>query len=322
MSKRKISQRQADRIKKIQQQHITEPHLQNSQHGLVVAHYGTYVDVETADQQIIRCNLRQNLGSLVVGDQVAWQQESTKTNVVVAVLPRTTLLSRPISSRKDKAIAANIDQVILVIAPQPQPASTIIDSYLVAIEALHVNVVLLLNKIDLITNTEESQLIQQKLATYQEIGYPFLRISTYTGEGFIGLKNFLKNHKTVFVGQSGVGKSSIIANLLPEELIRLPKEQVLHSLHTTTTARLYHLPEGGDLIDSPGIREFSLGAIPIAAIAAGFREFRPHMSQCKFRNCTHQKEPDCAVRAGVTSGEISAARFESYQRIVSSLSIP
>ena len=321
MSKRKITHKQAARIKKIHDRHLEHSVLDATSQGLVVAHYGVFVDIELANKSIQRCNLRQNLGELVVGDQVVWHAEKNAANVIDAILPRKSLLCRPIAADKVKIIAANIDQVILTIAPQPYPAANLIDSYLVAIESLHLPAIILLNKCDLLTNDEESTKLRKRLILYRSIGYEVLETSALMATGMLNLQAHLKNHTSIIVGQSGVGKSSLTSRLMPEKSIRTDtfSSQGNRGMHTTTTSYLYHLPDGGDLIDSPGVRDFALWGMTSKQIVEGFREFKSWIALCKFRDCTHHHEPGCQLKQAVLEGKVSQERFESFQRIVAML---
>ena len=310
MSKRHLSKRQNARIKENQQHSIQQT---DNQTGLLIAHYGVYVDIEADNKKIYRCNLRQNLGSVVPGDRVIWQPSDDATGILVAILPRRSLLSRPVAANKVKLIAANLDQVIVVIAPQPKPPVSLIDSYLVAIETLGLKAVILCNKEDLLECVSETQLPEQ-LAIYRAIGYPVLTMSAKQSQGFKELKHCLNQYVSVLVGQSGVGKTSIINTLLPEVIV--PMTAADHAKHTTTTARLYHIPGSGDLIDSPGVRDFKLWTMSAVDIAKGFKEFQPFLGQCQFRDCQHLGEKNCALHQAVIAGNIAAERLLSYQRII------
>lgn len=335
MSKRKLTRKQAWRIEKIQEertkraakrdasaeQALSAGELGVEREGLVVAHYGTQVAVESAPGESQRCHLRSNLEGLVTGDRVIWC-EGDPTGVVVAQLERESVLSRPDSHGSLKPVAANIDQIIIVLASLPQPHATLIDRYLVAAETVDIEPVILLNKTDLLeSDPQRREAIDSMLAIYPKLGYRVLRASCLSEEGMTELFANLDGRTSIFVGQSGVGKSSLVNVLLPEIDLRVGaiSESTQKGTHTTTTAQLFHLPRGGTLIDSPGIREFGLWHMTRQQIEAGFREFWPLLGHCKFRDCIHEQEPNCALLAAVEAGEINATRLASYRYLVSSL---
>ncbi|WP_210397561.1 small ribosomal subunit biogenesis GTPase RsgA [Motiliproteus sediminis] len=333
MSKRKLTRRQSWRIQKVQEERaeraqrkaqkieveLTSGELGPEQEGLIISHFGAQVDVEGSDRIIRRCHLRANLGSLVTGDRVVWR-DGEPNGVIVATLPRRSLLSRPNMHGDLRPVAANIDYIVITVAPEPTPYANLIDRYLVAAESVDIEPVILLNKSDLITDTNRPQL-DQLLGLYQRIGYKVLTASTHSSDGLTQLKQELNHRISVFVGQSGVGKSSLINALMPGVDIKVGalSEASAKGTHTTTTARLYHFADGGDLIDSPGIREFGLWHIGRETLLEGFREFRPHLGYCRFRDCRHEQEPGCALMAALENGEIEPRRMESYRSILSSL---
>ena len=341
MAKRKLSRRQAWRIEKIQQEkaqraqkkevEISEQlgagELGTETEGLVIAHFGSQVEVEDTERQTYRCFLRANLVSLVTGDHVVFrpgaesgEASEARTGVVETVLERNSELSRPNPYNEIKPVAANIDSIILVIAPEPYAHPNLIDRYLVAAENCQIEPVLLLNKTDLLT-PESTERFDELLERYDYLGYRSLRVCSKDPDSLAELKDFLNDQVSVFVGQSGVGKSSLINTLLPDEELKVGalSKATKKGRHTTTTARLYHFPAGGDLIDSPGIREFGLWHMSEEDVTYGFRELREIAGYCRFRDCKHETEPGCAILKALDEGIISEERFISYQRILATL---
>ncbi len=340
MPKRQLNRRQAWRIKKVQEERaeraarrdstvenqLLEGDLGPEQEGLVIAHYGAQLAVEPATDgggyaglPSKRCHLRANLGSLVTGDRVIWCDREPM-GVVVARLDRSSELCRPDPYGDLKTVAANIDRVIIVVAPFPQPHANLIDRYLVAAETQQIQPIILLNKIDRLDEHNQAE-IDALMAPYQVLGYDVLRASAKSAQSLGELCNFLVNKTCVFVGQSGVGKSSLINSLLPGVNTRVGNlsELTQKGTHTTTTAHLFHFPQGGQLIDSPGIREFGLWQLNRDQLLNGFVEFRPLIGHCRFRDCRHDQEPGCAIQEALKSGEISQARMSSFLHILNTL---
>jgi len=338
MAKRQLNRRQNWRIEKIQEERAAraakrESHtldtleggdLGPEQLGLVIAHFGVQVEVEALDGelagQVSRCHLRANLPALVTGDQVVWRAGNQGIGVIVAQLPRSTELCRPDSRGQLKPVAANVDLIVIVFAPLPEPHPNLIDRYLVAAEHAGITPLLLLNKADLI-DAQNGPALEALLSVYRQLGYPLLEVSAHEGGGMQALQERLNGHVSVFVGQSGVGKSSLVNSLLPGVDLRVgPLSEVSgQGTHTTTTARLFHFPGGGKLIDSPGIREFGLGHVSRDDVEAGFIEFHELLGHCRFRDCKHDREPGCALLKALEEGRIQQQRMNSYRHILSSL---
>lgn len=334
MAGRKLNRRQKWRIEKIQQErrarlerkqarvvqhHGDEGGLGEEQVGLVIASYGASIEIEAENGEQLRCALRQNLPLIVVGDRVVWQA-AQEGGVVTALLERRSLLARPDTHGELKGLAANLDQIIVVVAPAPAYSTELIDQYLAAAELTGITPLLLFNKIDLVDD-ENHEAVEALLQRYRDIGYRVLTSSTKINHGLDELIEQLKGHTNVFVGQSGVGKSSLSNALMPGQDIAVQalSEQSGLGQHTTSTARLYHLPQGGKIIDSPGVREFRLWQMNEMALAEGFREFQPFLGHCKFRDCRHQQEPGCALKAAEESGEISTERLRNYHKVAAQL---
>ena len=293
--------------------------LSSEQKGLVICRYSQHFEVqalEGASQgQIHQCHARTNLGSIVVGDKVVWRAGVDHTGVIESRLERHSLLERPDNFGKLKPVAANIDQMLIVIAPEPEPQANLIDRYLVAAELMKIRPIIVLNKSDLL-NADNQTTLDTLLQRYQQLDYQSIKISSEQGTDLSGLSTLIQQHTSIVVGQSGVGKSSIINALLPNA--KLPvgglSNNTGEGTHTTTQAKLLHLNDGGQLIDSPGIRDFSLWHINTAQLQQGYIDIAQFIGHCRFRNCQHQSEAGCAILQAVEQGQIDPARFASYQR--------
>jgi len=334
MAKRQLNRRQQWRIEKIQEERAARAAKRESrlldeleggdlgpeQEGLVIAHFGVQVEVEDEQRVRWRCHLRANLPPLVTGDRVVWRAGNGDSGVIVAQLPRRSELCRPDSRGLLKPVAANVDRLVIVFAPQPHPHGNLIDRYLIAARHADIEPLLLLNKADLV-DAHNGPGLNALLDVYRNIGYRLLEVSAHQGEGMDQLRATLDGHVSVFVGQSGVGKSSLVNALLPGEDVRVGalSEHTGKGTHTTTTARLFHFPGGGELIDSPGIREFGLVHVTRADVEAGFVEFAELLGHCRFRDCAHEREPGCALLAAVEDGRVHPQRLASYRHILTGL---
>ncbi|GAB3013484.1 small ribosomal subunit biogenesis GTPase RsgA [Bowmanella dokdonensis] len=332
MAKRnKLTQRQKRQVSSNLKKRLTssdsgpaDDTLMPSQAGLVVGRFGQHADVEDEQGKVHRCNMRRNISSVVCGDQVLFRpgkdQTLTVSGVIEAVEDRKSVLTRPDYYDGIKPVAANIDQIIVVSAVVPALSLNIIDRYLVAAEDVHIEPIILLNKVDMLDEQQHKE-VQEQLALYRDIGYRVLLVSCKSGQGMDELAALLKDKTSVFVGQSGVGKSSLINQLLPdaEEAIGDISDNSGLGQHTTTAAKLLRFPGGGSLIDSPGVREFSLWHLPEGRLTWGFIEFREFLGGCKFRDCKHRDDPGCLLRDAVGTGQISQQRFDSYHKILAGM---
>ncbi len=336
MSKNKLSKGQQRRVQANHQRRLKKSDrgvdvddalLGEAQEGIVISRFGMHADVESAEGTLHRCNIRRTLTSLVTGDRVVWRPGTEAlagiSGIVEAVHPRTAMLTRPDFYDGVKPIAANMDQIVIVSAILPELSVNIIDRYLVACETVDVEPLIVLNKIDLL-DKEAREWVDKTMAVYSRIGYRVIMVSSQTLEGMDQLTTALTDRISIFAGQSGVGKSSLLNALLPAELATIVVNNVSDNSglgqHTTTAARMYHFKHGGLLIDSPGVREFGLWHLEPEQITRGFVEFRDYLGSCKFRDCRHNTDPGCAIRAAVEAGEISAIRFENYHQILESMS--
>ena len=315
MTKRRLTEQQAKRIQ-AQRSHNEGDATDSGEPGLVIARFSKQALVETSAGERILCHLRSHLDAPVAGDEVLWAP-TADAGVINALISRRSVLERPDSQGRLRPVAANIDLMLVVFAPEPAPQPALLDRYLVAAEHIGSEPVLVLNKADLI---DEQSDVYRALEQYAGLGYRTLTTHHEMSDAS-DLLALINQQTLVLVGQSGVGKSSLIQRLLPDADIRVGalSELADKGRHTTTTAELFHLPGGGRLIDSPGVRDFGLSHVSVDAVAQGFREFRPYLGKCRFRDCQHSTEPDCVLRAALEAGHIGSQRFESYQQIVTAI---
>jgi ribosome biogenesis GTPase len=278
--------------------------------GTVVAAYGKRFQVELTDKKRISCVTRGKKTDLACGDVVTIKLTDKHEGVVETTLPRKTLLYRS-NAFKSKMLAANVTQIIIVLATQPSFYEALLNRCLIAAEAANIKALIVLNKCDLADNDDS----KQKLALYTALGYRVLSLSAK--EDISSLRPYLQGEASILVGQSGMGKSTIINALLPNEDVRT--REVSHVLdsgkHTTTAAHLYHLDEDSQLIDSPGLQEFGLHHLSTDELEHAFIEFRPFLGKCRFNNCKHLQEPECAILEAVTANKISPGRLAIYKML-------
>lgn len=281
--------------------------------GLVVAHFGHRITIETDAGESLQCHLRRNQKLPVVGDRVRFQADGHEAGVVLGIEPRRSVLSRGDPHGREKPLAANIDLLVIVMAPPPILSQDLVDRYTVAAELLKVTPLLVINKIDLLTAPQQEAL-HGALSLYDDIGCQVIFSSCTQSDGLQALLKALQKKRAVLAGPSGVGKSSIIKKLTSLDAIQIGDVSDKGiGKHTTTATRLYHLPGGGELIDSPGLRDFQLWSIGKDELFQGFKELKAH-HDCRFRDCAHLTEPDCGVRLAVNTGKISLPRYEHYCR--------
>ncbi len=290
-------------------------------HATVIASYGNQCKIETTDKQLLTAKSLKSIGKPLCGDKVSYKNEKNNETVITEILPRRSILSRRNNlNPKPKQIAVNIDQMIIVVSANDSIKYGLIDRYLIAAIFSNFTPVIALNKIDLLTDDKAEQL-KNRMQNYSDINIPLFYISAKNNKGIKALLDIMANKTNIVVGQSGVGKSSIVNAILLDQpaITKKISDSTNKGKHTTTTAYLYSIPGNGKLIDSPGIREFGLWNIEKSELAHGFKEIQQHSEQCKFRDCLHHAEPGCAVVAAVNEGTISKQRYESYLSIFESI---
>ncbi len=333
MAKRKLSKQQQRRITSTQKTKI-EDVLQldesSSRVARVISHHGRelFAEVESIDDiskekkyEKLKCKIRQNLGEIACGDFVIVQQALNATgesqNVVVAVKDRINLLKKIGFAGAIKPVAANIGQVVIVTSIKPKPNPYLIDRYLASTENMPAKALIVINKIELMDH-ETKHLVDDIIHLYTGIGYKVIATSMKQEIGLEELSAALSNTTSILVGLSGVGKSSIVKNILPKEEIKIgvTSKTTGEGKHTTTVSALYHLKCNGIIIDSPGVRDFTPTSTSIDEITNGFIDVRKFSGACKFSNCSHHHEPGCAMKQAVADGKVSEQRFKNYLRML------
>ncbi|MBP7610337.1 MAG: ribosome small subunit-dependent GTPase A [Steroidobacteraceae bacterium] len=292
-----------------------------SRMGCVVESYGRRVVVLSSDTaERLPCKIRGRRTEVVAGDLVRLEPESTAADghwVVAERLPRRNVLQRTDSRGGVEDIASNLDQLGIVVAPRPTCDPFIIDRYLAGAGYAGIDALLILNKQDLIGAGEFGPEEFAFIDTYRRIGIPVVTVSAKRGTGLDALKQRLQGRRTLLAGQSGVGKSSL-TNALCEGAYRATSDLSVGSgqgKHTTVSSVIVQLP-WGELTDSPGVRDYAPPVAPLPDVQRGYLEIIQRAPGCRFQNCLHLREPQCAVQAAVESGEIDPRRLESYRRLV------
>jgi len=300
---------------------MREVTVETESEALVLVSYGSHGVVLLPDGERKRCKFRRKVGRPFCGDRVLVARADDASLVVESILPRRNYFVRADERQRQHVIAANLDQVLIVVAARPLPSRDLMERYLVAVHSLGIEPVIVLNKTDLEVPQDESAAgatVLSHMPEYEALGYPVIRTSCKTEPGISGLKPVLKDRTSILVGQSGVGKSSLINQLLPDLDIQTGalSTSTGKGTHTTTSTILYQFTDGGYLIDSPGVWEYGIWTLENHELVAGFIEFEPWLGKCRFNNCVHATEPDCAIKQAVADGHIRDWRYQSYLRLL------
>ena len=282
--------------------------------GLVVAAYGRRYRVELDATDELDCVTRGKKSDVACGDHVQAVRTGAGTGVIDAIAPRSALFYRS-DARRQKLIAANVSQIVVVLAPQPPHNEDLLNRCVVGAEHAGIRALIAMNKADL----PQAPALSASLDLYRTLGYPVVAFSAKRDVS--PLRPHLHDRTSVLVGQSGMGKSTIVNALVPYAAARVREISTALGTgrHTTTHAELYHLDDTSHLIDSPGLQEFGLHHLSVEDAAHAFLEFRPFLGACRFRDCRHLVEPDCAIAAAAREGQISEPRLASYRRLAHEL---
>jgi ribosome biogenesis GTPase len=279
----------------------------------IIAVFGRDLLVRDAAGAELRARPKGRRMSVVCGDDVVCERDATHDEITVTeTRPRRTALYRSNLRGEAEAIVANVAQLFVVLAPKPSPDLFVVDRYVAAATSANIVATLVLNKQDLPVDEE----LRTALLAYEKAGYRTLKCSAKAGDGIDALIETSAGSVAALVGQSGVGKSSLLRRLVPlaqAEIGELDRDD--EGRHTTTTSRMFDLPRGGHLIDSPGVRDFAPAIDKLDGRTLGFAEVDRLAPGCRFQDCQHMREPNCAVQKAAASGELDARRYESYRRM-------
>jgi ribosome biogenesis GTPase / thiamine phosphate phosphatase len=282
----------------------------------IVAAFGRQFLARTDAGELIRCVTRGKRTDLACGDRVITDATSRDEAVIESIETRRSLIRRS-SHHRTKLLAANVDQVVVVVAVEPSFSDELIARVLAAARSEDVRTLIALNKVDVASGLEAAR---ARLAPFATVGHELIELSALNGNhaGIRMLESRLRGANTLLVGQSGMGKSTILNALVPDA--HAATNDISYFLssgrHTTTAGRLYALPHGGTLIDCPGMQEYGLAHLSRSDIEHSFVELGPYMGRCRFSDCRHAAEPGCAIKQAAADGAIDARRYELFQRIV------
>lgn len=298
-------------------------------HGLVIKNTGSWYIVKTSDGNEISCKIKGNFrlkgirttNPVAVGDYVTILPNADGTAFITAIDERKNYIIRRSSNLSKEAhiIAANVDQAMLIVTlAHPITSTTFVDRFLATAEAYNIPAIIVINKIDLLTDSDDIEYLEAWSYLYKSIGYKVLSISAETGEGIEQLNDLLNGKTTLLSGNSGVGKSTIINRIMPNLMLRTAEISTTHDtgMHTTTFSEMFQLPHGGYIIDTPGVKGFGTIDFDKHEVAHYFPEIFEIAQNCRFGNCTHTHEPGCAVINALNDAQISQSRYNSYLSIL------
>ena len=291
----------------------------NNTPATILASYGNQGIAELADGSRVDCVYRRSVGRPLCGDRVELETTAPSAFAVAGILPRRNVFVRADRQNRKQAVATNLDRVLIVIAPQPAPSKDLVERYLVAVNSLGMEPVLVFNKAELLPADRAAAAPPfNRVEQYRSLGYVVVEVSCKSTPGIEPLLPYLQDATCILVGQSGVGKSSLANRLIPD--LNLQTGALSRAsgkgTHTTTTTIMYSLPGGGRLIDSPGVWEYGLWDVSLEELCSGFPEFSAVVGHCRFNNCRHKGEPGCAVARAVSEGKVLSWRYESYLRLL------
>lgn len=287
--------------------------------ALVTATFSRRMRLRLADGQDVEARIKGKRQKPVCGDRVTAEALPGETDwLITDILERRNALTRPNLKGLPETLAANVDMLCVVAAPTPKPDWFIVDRYLGAAELMGAGAIVVFNKKDLLDDSGLEADVDAAASDYRRVGYEFIVTSAETGEGLGELAKALDGRTSIFVGQSGVGKSSLINVILDQDAQKTAalSEKHREGRHTTVNSVMLDLPGGGAVIDSPGVRDYAPAVAADTPVAVGFREISDAADGCRFGNCQHLREPDCAVKQAVADGAIGERRYESYRRLL------